>query len=237
MRRFAIALLLVLLAAPLAAQEPAAAGDLATEEAKTLYAVGLFMARNLAVLELSADELTLVQQGIADAVLGVDPKVDLAEYGPRIQGFADQRQTAAAAREAAASQAVLDAAAGKAGAVRTESGLVFVPITEGTGDSPAATDQVQVHYTGTLRDGTVFDSSVARGTPATFGLGQVIACWTEGLQLMKEGGKAQLVCPAAIAYGDRGAPPTIPPGATLTFEVELLDVVVVAEEPAAPPTE
>jgi len=94
-----------------------------------------------------------------------------------------------------------------------------------TGASPKATDTVKVHYQGTLTNGTIFDSSVQRGEPATFPLNQVIPCWTEGLQLMKVGGKGKLVCPSDIAYGDRGRPPKIPPGATLTFEVELLDIV------------
>src|SRR5262249_13958762 len=95
---------------------------------------------------------------------------------------------------------------------------------EGSGASPAATDTVKVHYEGTLENGTVFDSSKKRGTPATFALNQVIPCWTEGVQKMKVGGQAKLTCPSAIAYGDRGAPPTIPGGATLTFDVELLGI-------------
>ena len=90
---------------------------------------------------------------------------------------------------------------------------------------PKATDTVKVHYHGTLTDGTVFDSSVKRGEPATFPLNQVIKCWTEAVQLIKVGGKSRLVCPSGIAYGDRGSPPVIKPGATLVFEVELLDIV------------
>ncbi len=95
----------------------------------------------------------------------------------------------------------------------------------GAGSSPQASDKVKVHYHGTLPDGTVFDSSVQRGEPATFALNGVIRCWTEGLQRMKVGGKAKLVCPSDTAYGDRGMPPRILPGATLIFEVELLDIV------------
>ena len=98
-------------------------------------------------------------------------------------------------------------------------------IKPGTGPSPKATDKVKVHYHGTLTDGTVFDSSVQRKEPATFPLNGVIPCWTEGVQLMKVGGKSRLVCPADLAYGDRGAPPKIKPGATLVFEVELLEIV------------
>ena len=104
------------------------------------------------------------------------------------------------------------------------SGLQITHLVEGTGPSPKATDVVRVHYTGTFQDGQVFDSSVQRGQPASFPLNRVIPCWTQGLQQMKVGGKAKLVCPPELAYGERGAPPRIPPNATLNFEVELLDV-------------
>ena len=110
------------------------------------------------------------------------------------------------------------------GAVRTASGLVYRDLRVGTGASPAATDMVKVQYRGTLVNGTEFDSSYKRNEPATFPLNQVIPCWTEGVQKMKVGGKAQLVCPSSIAYGDRGAPPDIPGGATLIFEIELLGI-------------
>lgn len=110
------------------------------------------------------------------------------------------------------------------GAQVSESGLVYFELKKGAGKSPAATDKVKVHYHGTLPDGTVFDSSVQRNEPASFPLNGVIPCWTEGLQKMQVGGKAKLVCPAKIAYGHHGAPPTIKPGATLIFEVELLAI-------------
>ena len=110
------------------------------------------------------------------------------------------------------------------GAITTDSGLVYLDLVVGEGAGPVATDTVTVHYHGTLSDGTVFDSSVERGEPASFPLNRVIPCWTEGLQLMKPGGKARLVCPSDIAYGDRGSPPRIKPGAALVFEVELLSI-------------
>ena len=106
----------------------------------------------------------------------------------------------------------------------TPSGLQFTELRAGDGASPAATDTVVVHYHGTFPDGSVFDSSVERGQPATFPLNRVIPCWTEGVQRIQLGGKARLVCPPEIAYGARGAPPRIPPNATLTFEVELLEI-------------
>ena len=116
------------------------------------------------------------------------------------------------------------ATAPAAAAVTTPSGLVYTALVEGKGASPTAADTVKVHYRGTFPDGREFDSSYSRNAPATFPLGRVIPCWTEGVQRMKVGGKAQLVCPPAIAYGERGAGTTIPPNATLRFEVELLEI-------------
>jgi FKBP-type peptidyl-prolyl cis-trans isomerase FkpA len=119
----------------------------------------------------------------------------------------------------------LKAAAAEAGALTTDTGLVYRSLKDGTGPSPTAADSVKVHYRGTLPDGKEFDSSIKRGQPAEFPLGRVIKCWTEGVQRMKVGGKARLTCPAAIAYGERGTPGgPIPPNATLIFEVELLGI-------------
>ena len=110
------------------------------------------------------------------------------------------------------------------GPAAAKSGMVYQSIKEGSGASPAATDTVKVHYRGTLQDGKEFDSSYKRGEPTEFPLNRVIPCWTEGVQLMKPGGKARLTCPPAIAYGERGAGGVIPPNATLTFEIELVSV-------------
>lgn len=116
------------------------------------------------------------------------------------------------------------ATAPEAGGTKTASGLVYTELRAGTGPSPTASDVVKVNYRGTLLDGTEFDSSYKRNEPAVFPLNRVIPCWTEGVQRMKVGGKARLVCPSAIAYGDAGSPPVIPGGATLIFEIELLGI-------------
>ena len=118
----------------------------------------------------------------------------------------------------------LAAAAKEAGAVVTPSGLVYRSLKDGSGASPTAADSVKVHYRGTVPDGREFDSSYKRNEAAQFPLGGVIPCWTEGVQKMKVGGKARLTCPASIAYGSRGAGGSIPPNATLHFEVELLEI-------------
>jgi FKBP-type peptidyl-prolyl cis-trans isomerase FkpA len=123
-----------------------------------------------------------------------------------------------------ASNAYLAKAATEPGAIKTDSGLIYMDIQPGTGASPVASDTVKVNYRGTLIDGTEFDSSYKRNQPAQFPLNGVIKCWTEGVQKMKLGGKARLVCPSDIAYGDKGHPPVIPGGATLIFEIELLEI-------------
>lgn len=123
-----------------------------------------------------------------------------------------------------AADATLDAAAKEAGAVVTASGLVYKSLKDGTGPSPKASDTVKVNYRGTFPDGKEFDSSYKRNQAIEFPLMNVIKCWTEGVQLMKVGGKAKLTCPASIAYGERGAGGVIPPNATLLFEVELLAI-------------
>ena len=124
----------------------------------------------------------------------------------------------------AQTDATLAAASKEQGAQVTKSGLVYRSLKEGTGASPAPTDRVKVHYKGTFPDGKEFDSSYKRNEPTEFPLNGVIPCWTEGVQLMKTGGKAKLTCPSAIAYGARGAGGVIPPNATLVFEVELLAI-------------
>jgi FKBP-type peptidyl-prolyl cis-trans isomerase FkpA len=236
MRKLRFPLLPLLLAGAFVAQtgfaaDAPAAKAPSTEEEKTAYAIGLMLGRNLGAFELTPAELALVQQAIADSAAGRTPAVKLEEYQAKIQEFAKARGAARAEKEKAKGAAWAAEAAKKPGATTTASGLVYRETLAGTGASPSATDKVKVHYRGTLIDGTEFDSSIARGTPAEFGLNQVVACWTEALQKMKVGGKASIVCPSSIAYGDRGRP-SIPPGATLNFDIELLDIV---KPPAAAP--
>jgi FKBP-type peptidyl-prolyl cis-trans isomerase FkpA len=201
----------------------AAAPVLATDEEKTVYALGLQVYRSLAQFDLSPAELELIQRALADASAG-KPAVDVNEWAPRLQPFGQARSARVAEKEKAGSKAYLAKAAAEPGALKTESGLIYMDLQPGTGASPKASDSVKVNYRGTLLDGTEFDSSYKRNQPAQFPLSGVIRCWTEGVQKMKVGGKARLVCPSEIAYGDNGRPPTIPGGATLIFEIELLEI-------------
>jgi FKBP-type peptidyl-prolyl cis-trans isomerase FkpA len=203
----------------------AAPPDVKTDEQKTLYALGYAVADNLKPFSLTAAELEIVKAGFSDGVLQKKPAVEPKDFYPKIRDLQATRVSALASREKEAGQAFIAKAAAEKGATKLPSGMVFTSIKEGDGASPAATDTVKVHYHGTLTNGKVFDSSVQRNEPATFPLNGVIPCWTEGVQKMKVGGKAKLVCPAELAYGDRGAPPDIGPGATLVFEVQLLDIV------------
>ncbi|MDR4466294.1 MAG: FKBP-type peptidyl-prolyl cis-trans isomerase [Nitrospira sp.] len=203
----------------------AASSDPSNDDQKTLYALGLAISQSLGTFSLSEAELDMVKNGMTDGVLKRPQKVDLQTFGPKIQLLQQSRLALVAEGEKKAGAAFLTKAASEKGATKTESGIVITPIKPGSGATPKATDTVKVHYHGTLTDGTVFDSSVKRGEPATFPLGKVIKCWTEGVQHIKVGGKSKLICPSNLAYGDSGSPPTIKPGATLVFEVELLDIV------------
>jgi FKBP-type peptidyl-prolyl cis-trans isomerase FkpA len=203
----------------------AAAPEPTTDDQKTLYALGLLISQSLGGFTLNESELEMVKSGITDGVLKKPQRVDLQTFGPKVNQLQQVRTAAAAEGEKKAGAAFLTKAAAESGAKKTESGAIMTTIKEGKGANPKATDTVKVHYHGTLIDGTVFDSSVKRGEPATFGLNQVIKCWTEGVQQIKVGGKSKLVCPSNLAYGDKGAPPLIKPGATLVFEVELLEIV------------
>jgi FKBP-type peptidyl-prolyl cis-trans isomerase FkpA len=219
MHRLIIAVVIAMFAIPAyAADEPK------NEEQKTLYAVGLVVARQLSVFSLTPDELEILKQGLTDGVTGRKPLVELEAYNKKIQELAGARRKIQGEKLTAMAKDFVGKAASEKGAIKTQSGLIFLSLKEGNGAGPTTTDKAKVHYRGTLVDGKEFDSSYRRGEPTVFPLSGVIKCWTEGLQMMKPGGKARLVCPPDIAYGENGYGGSIPPNATLVFEIELLGV-------------
>lgn len=198
---------------------------------KLSYALGIGIGSQLAGMgakELNIDDFA---QAIKDVISGSELKVDNAEAQTLVQNFFQEQEAKqqAAAAEAgkvakAAGEAFLAENGKKDGVLTLPSGLQYQVLKEGDGKKPSATDQVVCHYEGTLIDGTVFDSSYQRNQPATFGLNQVIAGWTEGVQLMQEGAKYRFFIPYNLAYGERGAGAQIPPFAALVFDVELIEV-------------
>ncbi|HKQ96246.1 MAG TPA: FKBP-type peptidyl-prolyl cis-trans isomerase [Candidatus Polarisedimenticolia bacterium] len=220
----AAVLLGLLIPACMGAGSSAKPVELKTDDDKTMYALGLQIGGTLAPYGLTAAELEFVKKGFTDAAMGTKPEVDQATYGPKVRDIMQAHIAKKSEAEKTRSQAFLATAAKETGAQSLPSGLVYTEMTKGTGATPAATDTVKVNYRGTLVDGTEFDSSYKRNEPVEFPLNGVIPCWTEGLQKMAAGGKSKLICPSSIAYGDNGRPPVIPGGATLIFEVELLEV-------------
>ncbi len=227
-------------AAPAAPKAEAKKPEAKLDDQKTLYGVGLAIARSLDTFALTPAELDTVLRGVRDGVTGkgklaLDPKLQQS-INELARARAPKAAEKAAAREKEVGAPYLARMAKDPKAKKTPSGAIVIPEQEGSGPSPKETDKVKVNYTGTLVNGNVFDSSQGRG-PAEFPLNQVVKCWTEALQMMKVGGKAKVVCPAALAYGDRGNPPVIPGNAVLTFDVELLDIAKPeAQTPATPAT-
>ena len=197
---------------------------------KMSYAMGLNVAEYIVhtPVELSPE---LVLQGLRDALAGT-PAISSDEYASsmrmlhtKIQEAAKEQEKNQAEKNIRAEKEFLAANKQKAGVSETPTGLQYEVIQNAAGRKPSRSSKVRVHYTGTLLNGQVFDSSVQRGEPAEFGLSQVIPGWTEGLQLMSEGAKYRFFIPARLAYGERGAPGAIPPNAALSFEVELLKIL------------
>jgi len=198
---------------------------------KLSYALGLGIGRQLS--QMGADDLNVADfaQAVKDMIDGKEPQVPTAEAQQIVEDFfrkQEERQRAEAAEKYKGAKSegekYLSENAKKEGVVTLPSGLQYQVLKEGNGKSPKATDKVVCHYEGMLIDGTMFDSSVQRGEPATFPLNGVIAGWTEGLQLMKEGAKYRFFIPYQLGYGERGAGASIPPFATLVFDVELIEV-------------
>ena len=201
--------------------------DLEDEDNRAGYAIGVNIGTNLMQQGITADvQVDAFMAGLSDA-LSDNVQMDEAAIMAEIQSFVQQQQDAAESALAdnlASSEAFLAENAQQNGVVTLASGLQYRVLNSGEGESPTTTDSVLAHYHGTLIDGTVFDSSVNRGEPATFGVSQVIAGWTEALQLMKVGAKWRLFIPPGLAYGEASPTPAIPPNSALIFDVELLEI-------------
>ena len=202
----------------------AAAPEPTTDEQKALYALGLAINQSLNNFALSESEFELVKSGITDGFLK-RPKVDLQAFGLKISELQQARASVIAEGEKKLGAAFLAKMAAEPGSKKTESGAIVTTIKEGNGATPKVSDTVKVNYNGSLIDGTVFDSTAKHGEPATLRVNEMSKCWVEGMQQMKVGSKSKLVCPSNLAYRDKGLPPLIKPGATLVFEIELLDIV------------
>jgi FKBP-type peptidyl-prolyl cis-trans isomerase len=206
--------------------------DLETEDAKFSYAIGLEIGSSLEqIADKTSVDVDILARGIKDQLSGAEPLLDQEEAATvkqtvmnRMQAEVQEERQGAALENASEEEAFLDTNAKREGVITTESGLQYEILEEGQGEKPESTDRVTVHYRGTLLDGTVFDSSYDRGSPATFGVNQVIPGWTEALQLMSIGSKYKLYIPSKLAYGSRGAGQTIGPNACLIFEVELIEI-------------
>ena len=201
-----------------------------TNQEKVGYAIGMNIGKNMMAQNVDVDP-DQVAAGLKAAFKGEETLLSEEEMGQVLMAFQQEmqmKQMAEMAAEAAKNQQVADdflaANAKKEGVVALDSGLQYKVLSSGEGATPTAESTVEVHYRGTLVDGTEFDSSYERGEPVSFPVNGVIPGWTEALQLMKEGDKWQLVIPPQLAYAERGAPPVIPPNAALVFEVELLKV-------------
>jgi FKBP-type peptidyl-prolyl cis-trans isomerase FkpA/FKBP-type peptidyl-prolyl cis-trans isomerase FklB len=206
------------------------ASDLQTDAQKFGYAIGVDIGKSLTPVKDDVDIDSLVK-GLEETVAGKTPRMTdetrekvKAEISQKLQKKQMEERLAKAGVAKEAGAKFLEDNGKREGVKTTASGLQYEVITEGTGATPKKEDKVTVHYKGTLIDGTEFDSSIARGQPVTFPLGNVIPGWTEGLQLMKTGGKAKLYIPAALGYGERGAGAKIGPNETLVFEVELIKI-------------
>jgi FKBP-type peptidyl-prolyl cis-trans isomerase FkpA len=224
MKRFIIAALIFLMAVPAYAAKKKPVVRPLTEEQKAFYAIGLVLARQVEVFDLTPAELRIVKRGLNDATKGRKPKVDFAVYSKKSQDLAVVRREAHGKKLEAKSAAFIEAAALEEGAVKSKSGVVYRALREGAGESPAETETVRLHYRSLLIDNKEMDSTYKRGEPEEAKLNEYVICLREGVQLMKPGGKARLVCPSETALGKDGSW-VVPANATLIYEVELIEVV------------
>ena len=192
---------------------------------KISYALGLGIGQQLKSMNIEDFDLGEFSRSIKEVMAGEKTDMTAREAQSMLSDYFQKKEAEDAKKNIAAGKAYLEENGKREGVVTTKSGLQYEVLAEGTGNSPKATDKVRCHYEGRLTDGTVFDSSYQRGEPADFGLNQVIAGWTEGVQLMKEGAKYRFHIPYLLGYGERGAGASIPPYATLVFDVELIKVL------------
>ncbi len=209
---------------------------LETTGARLSYGIGMRMGQRMEADGMTVD-VEAYAAGLKDAMAGADSKMTEEEINTEMTAFQERRQAEAEAERTALAQTNLEAGraymaemSAREEIETTESGLQYIVVEPGEGENPVAEDSVEVHYEGRLIDGTVFDSSFERGQTVTFGLTQVIAGWTEGLQLMKPGGKFKFIIPPELGYGEGGAGQMIGPNATLLFDVELIAVAPRAED-------
>jgi FKBP-type peptidyl-prolyl cis-trans isomerase FkpA len=231
--RILAAALVALLAVACAPKDGASGtSSLSTDQEKFGYAIGVDIGKSLSQAQVKEDlDVVALVDGIEETLAGKEPRLDdetrekvKMEMSRRVQERQQAERTAKAAAAKEAGEKFLAENGKRDGVKTTASGLQYEIVAEGTGAAPTAADKVTVHYKGTLIDGTEFDSSYSRGQPVTFPLANVIPGWTEGLQLVKTGGKAKLYIPSSLAYGERGAGPKIGPNETLVFEVELVSI-------------
>ena len=192
---------------------------------KISYALGLGIGQQLKSMNTENFDIKEFSRSIEDVMAGRDTDMTAREAQVMLSEYFQKKEKEQAEENIAKGKAYLEENGKREGVITTKSGLQYEVLTEGTGKSPKATDKVRCHYEGRLTDGSVFDSSYQRGEPADFGLNQVIAGWTEGVQLMKEGAKYRFHIPYLLGYGERGAGASIPPYATLVFDVELIKVL------------
>lgn len=192
---------------------------------KISYALGLGIGQQLKSMNIENFDIKEFSRSIEDVMAGRDTDMTAREAQVMLSEYFQKKEKQQADENIAKGKAYLEENGKREGVITTKSGLQYEVLTEGTGKSPKATDKVRCHYEGRLTDGSVFDSSYQRGEPADFGLNQVIAGWTEGVQLMKEGAKYRFHIPYLLGYGERGAGASIPPYATLVFDVELIKVL------------
>ena len=197
----------------------------ATDREKILYTMGAMLGFPVSSLELSEAEIVWIRQGLSDSASGKPLRVPSGTWMPQVSDFTRKRLADVASLRKSKDEPFFSQEAGRPGTVRHPSGLLYQEIRAGTKPGPGKTGKVFVSYTGTLPDGTVFDSSNPVGRPIVFDLEKMIPCWQAALPLMKAGGRARIVCPPDLAWGDVGNPPLVKPGATVVYDIDLIEVL------------